>query len=187
MIHKTTKNYRLGADDPFPFIICRKKRGWKRAKDYVCIIVRWKYTLPRRLFYNFGCLSLKIVKLAFHWRWIFLPSLSAGMLLRAGWRYMNISYKSLPIVKWSTALSVKHHTKIQFFSSSGHTIARKCFLKTGEKKRVYATLLFSRVYLYRGQSWDYRKPAEKLQCKGLRGRVVARRNGLWGILAKITH
>ena len=41
---------------------------------------------------------------------------------------------SLPIVKWSTALSVKHHTKIQFFSSSGHTIARKCFLKTGEKK-----------------------------------------------------
>ena len=59
---------------------------------------------------------------------------------------------SLPIVKWSTALSVKHHTKIQFFSSSGHTIARKCFLKTGEKKRVYATLLFSRVYLYRGQS-----------------------------------
>ena len=39
-----------------------------------------------------------------------------------------------PTVKWSTALLVKHHTKIRFFSSSGQAIAKKCFLKKGEKK-----------------------------------------------------
>ena len=30
------------------------------------IIVNWKYALPRQLVYDFGCLSLKIIKLAFH-------------------------------------------------------------------------------------------------------------------------
>ena len=44
------------------------KRGWK-AIDYLCIIVHWKYVLPRWLlwlkFWLFS-LSLKIVKLAFH-------------------------------------------------------------------------------------------------------------------------
>ena len=41
------------------------KRG-RKAIDYLRIIVHWKYALPRQLVYNFGCLSLKIVKLAFH-------------------------------------------------------------------------------------------------------------------------
>ena len=41
------------------------KRGWK-AIDYLCIIVHWKYALSRRLVNNFCCLSIKIVKLAFH-------------------------------------------------------------------------------------------------------------------------
>ena len=41
------------------------KRG-RKAIDYLRIIVHWKYALPRQLVYNFGCLSLKIVKLALH-------------------------------------------------------------------------------------------------------------------------
>ena len=41
------------------------KKG-RKAIDYLRIIVHWKYALPRQLVYNFGSLSLKIVKLAFH-------------------------------------------------------------------------------------------------------------------------
>ena len=41
------------------------KRG-RKAIDYLCIIVHWKYALRHQLVYNFRCLSLKIVKLAFH-------------------------------------------------------------------------------------------------------------------------
>ena len=63
--------YHLHADNPLLLKICRhisieaQKRGWK-AIDYLCIIVHWKYALSRRLVSNFGCLSIKIVKLAFH-------------------------------------------------------------------------------------------------------------------------
>ena len=53
-----------------------------KAIDYLCIIVHWKNALPWRLVYNFGCLSLKIVKLAFHWRWIFI--------FVSGWRVAAI-------------------------------------------------------------------------------------------------
>ena len=39
-----------------------------KAIDYLCIIVQAENMpyVPWRLVYNFGCLSLKIVKLAFH-------------------------------------------------------------------------------------------------------------------------
>ena len=37
--------------------------------------------------------------------------------------------------------------------------------KLREKKRVYATLRFSRVYFNRCHPGDHRKPGEKLQCK----------------------
>ena len=76
IIRETTKNYHPRANDPPLLIIHRHiiiealKRGWK-ATDFLGTIVRWKYALPHRLVYNFGCLSLKIVKLAFHWRRIF--------------------------------------------------------------------------------------------------------------------
>ena len=71
IIRETTKNYHPRANDPPLLIIHRHiiiealKRGWK-ATDFLGTIVRWKYALPHRLVYNFGCLSLKIVKLAFH-------------------------------------------------------------------------------------------------------------------------
>ena len=64
MIRKTTKNYHPRADDPLLLIICRKQS----MKSITCTL---KICLPRRLVFNFSCLSLKIVKLAFHWRWIF--------------------------------------------------------------------------------------------------------------------
>ena len=67
IISKTTKNYHPHADDPLLLIICRKER---MKSHYLCIIVHWKYVLPRQLVSNFSCLSLEIVKLAFHWRWI---------------------------------------------------------------------------------------------------------------------
>ena len=41
------------------------KRG-RKAIVYLHIIVQWKYALPCQLVYNFGSLSLKIVKLVFH-------------------------------------------------------------------------------------------------------------------------
>ena len=69
---KTTKNYHPCADDPRLLKICRHvsiealKRGRRKAIDYLSILVHWKYALRSRLVYNFGFLSLKIVKLAFH-------------------------------------------------------------------------------------------------------------------------
>ena len=68
---KTTKNYHPRADDPRLLKLCRHisiealKRG-RKAIDYLCIIVHWKYALRHQLVYNFRCLSFKIVKLAFH-------------------------------------------------------------------------------------------------------------------------
>ena len=60
-----------------------------------------------------------------------------------------------PIIKCMviTALSVKHHTKIRIFSFSGQKYA---FLKRAKKKkRVYATLRFSRVNFNRCHSRDH--------------------------------
>ena len=68
---KTTKTYHHN-----PLLIQTYQYwGFKnrmKPTDYLCITVNWKYALPWRLVYNFGCLSLKIVKLVFHWRWIFV-------------------------------------------------------------------------------------------------------------------
>ena len=71
IISKTTKTYHPRAGQSassknlHTYQYWGYKRGWK-AKDYLCIIVHWKYALSRRLVNNFGFLSIKIVKLAFH-------------------------------------------------------------------------------------------------------------------------
>ena len=66
---KTTKNYHPHADDPLLLLyIWQKTEDEKPLPVYNCTM---KVCLPRRLVSNFSCLSLKIVKLAFHWRWIF--------------------------------------------------------------------------------------------------------------------
>ena len=76
--------------------------------------------LPRRFFYNFGSLSLQIVKLAFHWRWIFAfvagrtcccdPDLS---------RFRSSSYQGV---------IAQNHV---FFSFSGQAIAREMLSRKG--------------------------------------------------------
>ena len=102
IIRETTKNYHPRANDPSLLIIHRHiiiealKRGWK-ATDFLGTIVQWKYALPYRLVYNFGCLSLKIVKLAFHWRG-FLPSATVIALPKYHQERM-ISF-SLDIMFW---------------------------------------------------------------------------------------
>ena len=63
VISKTTKNYHPRADDP-PL----RTEDEKPLPVYNCTL---KVCPPRRLVANFSCLSIKIVKLAFHWRWIF--------------------------------------------------------------------------------------------------------------------
>ena len=71
IISKTTKTYHPRAGQSassknlHTYQYWGYKRGWK-AKDYLCIIVHWKYALSRRLVNNFGFLFIKIVKLAFH-------------------------------------------------------------------------------------------------------------------------
>ena len=68
---KTTTNYRLHAEDPL-VIICRHisiEDESHRLPVYNCTL---KICLTLRLVYKFGYLSLKIVKLAFHWGWIFV-------------------------------------------------------------------------------------------------------------------
>ena len=73
---KTTTNYHLRDEDPL-VIICRHisiEDESHRLPVYNCTL-KICLTLPvidQLLVYEFGCLSLKIVKLAFHWRWIFV-------------------------------------------------------------------------------------------------------------------
>ena len=52
-----------------------------------------KVCLPRRLVSNFSCLSLKIVTLVFHWRWI-LPSLPEYIIIASGRQVVNYSHKN---------------------------------------------------------------------------------------------
>ena len=115
VISKTTKNYHLRADEP-PL----RTEDEKPLPVYNCTL---KVCPPRRLVSNFSCLSLKIVKLAFHWRWI-LPSLPADMLL-----HPDSALTALPeyIIIASDRQVVNYctHTKILFFSFSGGAIARK--------------------------------------------------------------
>ena len=63
---KTTKIYHPRADDPLllKFADIFRIEAIKRGRK--AIIVHWKYALPRQLVYNVGCLSVKIVQLAFH-------------------------------------------------------------------------------------------------------------------------
>ena len=71
IISKTTKNYHPLADDPLLLIIWQKTEDEKPLPVYNCTLKDKIVCLPRRLVSNFSCLSLKIVKLAFNWRWIF--------------------------------------------------------------------------------------------------------------------
>ena len=105
-----------------------------RSLSKLSIIVHWKYAFPRQLVNNFSCLSLKLVKLAFLWRWIFAFvagwHVGATLILFLSW------IQSLPIVKWSTALLVnKHHTKIRIFFLfwPGHS-QKNTFLKRARKE-----------------------------------------------------
>ena len=63
---KTTKIYHPRADDPLllKFADIFRIEAIKRGRK--AIIVHWKYAIPRQLVYNVGCLSVKIVQLAFH-------------------------------------------------------------------------------------------------------------------------
>ena len=65
IVCKTTKNYHLHADNLL-LIICRKKR--LKAIYQLCTE---NLPYPTDWSIIFSCLSLKIAKLAFHWRWIF--------------------------------------------------------------------------------------------------------------------
>ena len=89
-----------------------------------------------------GCLSLKIVKI------IGFP-LEKNFCLRFRLTCRCDPDGVTPIIKCMviTALSVKCHTKIQifFFFWPGYS-QKNAFLKRAKKKRVYATLRFSRVY-----------------------------------------
>ena len=161
IISKTTKNYHPRADDPRLLIIWQKTEDEKLLPVYNCTL---KVCLPQRLVSNFSCLSLKIVKLAFHWRWIF-AFFAIWHVAADGVTWICIS-KSLPVVKWSIT-----HTKMLFFFFlfwPGHS-QKNAFLERANK-RVYTTLRFLTVYFYRSHPGDHRKQGEKLQCKGqLRG------------------
>ena len=139
---KTTKNYH---HDP---LLLQKYQYWgfkNRMKpiDYLCIIVNWKYALPWRLVYNFGCLSLKIVKLAFRWRWIFV--------FVSGW---HVAATLMGLLRSSSAWSLQRYRsnitqKYGFFLFWPGYSHKNSFLKRAKKKRVYGTLRFSRVYFNR--------------------------------------
>ena len=68
IISKTIKNYHPRSYDLLLLIMWQKTEDEKPLSVYSCTL---KVCLPRQLVSNFSCLSLKIVKLAFHWRWIF--------------------------------------------------------------------------------------------------------------------
>ena len=114
-------------------------RGWLPV--YNCTL---KVCLPCWLVSNFSCQSLKIVKLAFHWRWIF--AFVAGWHVDAPWRrYLNISL-SLLIVKWSITVFTQKYWFF-FLLRPGHS-QKNAFLERANKK-INTTLRFSTVYFYR--------------------------------------
>ena len=86
-----------------------------------------------------------------------MSSLRADMSLRPEWL----------IAKWSTALSVKHHTKIRIFFFlfwPGHR-QKIAFIKRA-RNGEYATLRFSSVCFYRCHPGDHRVTMQRY----LRGR-----------------
>ena len=110
-----------------------------KAIDYLCIIVHWKNALPWRLVYNFGCLSLKIVKLAFHWRWIFV--------FVSGW---HVAANLMALLRSSSAWSLRHYwsnitQKYGFFSFPGWP--EKCSLKKGKKREYMLHCVFQELIL----------------------------------------
>ena len=85
---------------------------------YLCIIVHWKYALPHRLAYNFSCLSLKIVKPAFRWRWIFACRLTCRCdLMALPQLYLNRFRSSSGQRRYRLSITLKYG----FFSFSGQS------------------------------------------------------------------
>ena len=168
IVRKTTKNYHPRADNLLLLIICRKKR--LKAIDWLCTEI-----LPYP-----GDWS--IIFVVYPWKsqnWLstgdgFFPSLPAYMLVWPWWRYRSSSGQR------------RYHTKLRFFSSSGQAIARKMLKKGWKKKSIIILHCVFKEYIFIVATPKITaKPGEKLQCSGSwsRGRVGARRNCLWRILA----
>ena len=94
----------------------QKTEDEKPLPVYNCTL---KVCLPRRLVSNFSCLSLKIEKLAFHWRWsfAFVAGRRVAATLTALPEYIIIA-SDRQVVNYS-------HKNTVFFSFSGQAIARK--------------------------------------------------------------
>ena len=98
----------------------------------------WKYALPSRLVYNFGCLSLKIVKSAFHWRGIFA--------FVASWLDC-CDHDGVPWIYLSRFRSSSgqrcYHTKLRFcLPFLARPLLEKSFLKKGKKKKSICYISF---------------------------------------------
>ena len=105
-----------------------------------------KICLPCRLVSNFSCLSLKIVKLAFHWRWIFA--------FVAGW-HVAATLMALPeyIIITSDRQVVNYRLKkitqkYWFFSLfwPGHS-QKNAFSKRANKRCIYYIAFFKSLFL----------------------------------------
>ena len=130
IVCKTTKNYHLHADNLL-LIICRKKR--LKAIYQLCTE---NLPYPTDWSIIFSCLSLKIAKLAFHWRWIF--PFVAGL-------HVRVTLMALPFVKWSTALS--HKTTFFFLFWPGHS-QKNAFSKRVKKKSIIILHCVSKEYIF---------------------------------------
>ena len=167
---KTTKKYH---HDPLLLkiadlsVLILKNR--MKATDYLCIIVHWKYALPWRLVYNFGCLPLKILNCLSTGDG-FLSSFPADMSLRPWWGYSDRQVHG----HYGVIGQTSHKNTDFFLFWPGHS-QKYAFLK-GRKKTVYATLRFSRVYFNRCHPGDDTGNENSLQ--------IIRRSGRSATLAK---
>ena len=132
IVCKTTKNYHLHADNLL-LIICRKKR--LKAIYQLCTE---NLPYPTDWSIIFSCLSLKIAKLAFHWRWIFpfVAGLHVSATLMVLPEYILVASNRQVVNGVITQNYV-------FFPLLARPQPEKCFLKKGEKKEYnYSTLRF---------------------------------------------
>ena len=132
----TNKNHHPHADDLLLLIICRKKEGESHR-----LAVYWKDALPRRLVYNFGCLSglenRKIgfpLEMDFCLRWRLTCSWDPdGVTLY--WIYILVA-SDRQVVNGFIAQNYV------FFSFSGQAIARRMLSQKGRKKKGICYIAF---------------------------------------------